>query len=154
MSRRVWRITHRDYKDSAFTGEGAKLFGGRFNSEGIPLVYTSGSLSLTILEIFVQNNDRDYFKNCIFFYADLAEELIFKPDPKDFPADWNQVPHGQTSQQFGDKWISGRKSLVMQVPSVVVPVEFNFVINPHHPDFHHISYREFNLVAFDERLFV
>ena len=150
----MWRITHRDYKDSVFTGEGAKLFGGRFNSEGTPLVYTSGNLSLAMLEMFVQSNDRDYFKNCLFFYVDLAEDLIFKPSPEDFPEGWNQVPFGNSSQQFGDKWISSGSKPVMQIPSVVVPVEYNFVLNPAHPDFHQISYQEFDSVVFDERLFV
>jgi len=152
MSVKVWCITHKDYKNSAFTGEGAKLFGGRFNSEGIPLVYTSGNLSLAMLEIMVQSNGRDYFKHCVIFYAEISENLITIPVLNDLPKEWNQIPYGKQSQQFGDAWIKTGSSLVMRVPSVVVPVEYNFLMNPMHPEFSEININETENVSFDTRL--
>jgi len=152
MAVKVWRITHKDYAKSAFTGEGAKLFGGRFNSEGIPLVYTSGNLSLAMLEIMVQSNGRDYFKHCVIFYAEIPENLITIPVLNDLPKEWKQIPYGKQSQQFGDAWIKTGSSPVMRVPSVVVPVEYNFLMNPMHPEFSEININETENVSFDTRL--
>jgi RES domain-containing protein len=152
MSVKVWRITHKDYKESAFTGEGAKLFGGRFNSEGIPLVYTSGNLSLAMLEIMVQSNGRDYFKQCTVFYAEIPKHLITTPELNDLPGKWNQIPYGKQSQQFGDEWIKSGSSPVLRVPSVVVPIEFNFLMNPLHPEFSKIEIYDAENVSFDTRL--
>lgn len=152
MPVKVWRITHKDYKESAFTGEGAKLFGGRFNSEGIPLVYTSGSLSLAMLEIIVQSNGRDYFKQCAVFNAEIPENLIATPELKELPKEWNQIPYGKQPQQFGDEWIKSGNKPVMRVPSVVVPVEYNFLINPMHPEFSKIKFYETENISFDTRL--
>lgn len=152
MEIRAWRITHKDYKESAFTGEGAKLFGGRFNSEGSPLIYASASLSLAMLEILVQNKDQDYFKNCVVYYADIPQELIFKPDRKKLPEGWDKIPYGTVSQKYGDKWIMSGDKPVLQVPSVVVSIENNYLINPLHYDFQNISFSSCEIVGFDERI--
>ena len=152
MAVKVWRITHKDYAESAFTGEGAKLFGGRFNSEGIPLVYTSGSLSLAMLEIIVQSNGRGYFKHCTVFYAEIPENLINIPDLNNLPNEWNQIPYGKQPQQFGDAWIKSGNKPVIRVPSVVVPIEYNFLMNPMHPEFSEIKINETENISFDARL--
>jgi RES domain-containing protein len=151
MSIRVWRITHKDFADSAFTGEGARICGGRFNSEGIPAVYCSGSLSLAILEILVQTDDRSYFDDCVRFYADIPETLIFEPNGDELPKNWDTIPYGKSSQMFGDRWIEEEKSAVLKIPSVVVPVEHNYVINPHHPGFEEIVISGFENLKLDSR---
>lgn len=152
MTVRVWRITRRQYQDSAFSGEGARLYGGRFNSEGFRAVYASSSLSLSLLELLVQIDDREYLKACVQFYADIPERLIYKPHMKDLPSGWEKIPYGKAAQEFGDKWIKNKQDAVLRIPSVVVPVEFNYVINPDHPDFGLIKISMAEDVKFDPRL--
>jgi len=138
--------------NTAFSGEGARLFGGRFNSEGLAAVYTSGSLSLSLLELLVQIEDRDYLTECVQIYADIPDHLIYEPDVKDFPKDWNTIPYGQAPQKFGDTWIKKGTFAAMKVPSVVVPVEFNFVINPDHRSFSDVKISKTKPVTLDPRL--
>lgn len=149
---RVWRITHKQYADSAFTGEGARIYGGRFNSEGLPSIYTSGNLSLALLEMLVQSNDRNYFSSCVSIYADIPVTTIKQMTPELLPDAWDAVPYSTASQLFGDKWINDSESAVLKVPSVAVPVEWNYVINPLHPDFKKIEIFDSTVLPFDERL--
>lgn len=149
---RVWRISHTDYSETAFSGEGAKLFGGRFNSPGVPAIYTSGALSLSLLELLVQVEDREYLNDCIQFYADVPNDLIYKPKTEELPDDWNKIPYGKSSQKFGDEWIHESQYAVLKIPSVVVPVENNYVINPNHTAFDKIELSGGSNVLFDPRL--
>lgn len=152
MKVRVWRITHREYLQSAFTGEGARLFGGRFNSEGLRAVYTSGSLSLSLLELLVQIDDREYLDYCVQFYVDIPRELIFEPRINELPAGWNAIPYGKSAQKFGDQWIKEGRYAVMRIPSVVVPLEFNYVLNPSHDKFDMIEISKSEKVILDPRI--
>lgn len=149
----VWRICHQRHRDSAFTGEGARLFGARFNSEGIDAVYTSGSLSLSLLEVLVQTNDRSYLQYCVIFRADIPASIIDVAEKEDLPDGWDKIPHGHASQQFGDRWIRSGTSPVLRIPSVVVPVEYNYVLNPNHSDFEHIQVTQYKDAVIDPRLF-
>jgi len=152
MTTRVWRITHRNYRQNAFNGEGARLYGGRFNSEGLAAVYTSGSLSLSLLELLVQVDDQEFFKDCVQICADIPDRLIYKPESTDLPQSWSKIPYGKASQVFGDEWIKNSSFTVMRVPSVVVSVEFNYVINPNHQNIHQIDISKAEAIAFDPRL--
>lgn len=149
----VWRITDKKYADSAFSGEGARLWGGRFNSPGTAAVYTSGSLSLALLEILVQTNDRSYLEKKIIFMAEIPERLIQKPSINKLPDQWNRIPVSKTSQLYGDEWISKKYFPVLRVPSVVVPQEFNYVINPLHDLFEQISISNSQSLPLDSRFF-
>lgn len=149
----VWRITDKKYTDSAFSGEGARLWGGRFNSPGIPAVYASDSLSLALLEILVQTNDRSNLRKKVLFRADIPGSLIEFPSKNDLPENWNHIPASKTSQAYGDNWINQQDSPVLKVPSVVVPQEFNYVINPLHPNFNKIDISDALPFPLDPRFF-
>lgn len=149
---RVWRICHRKFKKTAFSGEGARLYGGRFNSEGNAVVYTSGSLSLSLLELIVQMNDRSQLKDCVIFSADIPVSAIWEPSLKELPDDWNNIPYLSNTQKFGDNWIQSKKTAAMRIPSVVVPIEFNYVINPFHREFSKIRISDADDFSFDERI--
>lgn len=151
MNVKVWRISHRDYSSSVFTGEGAKLFGGRFNSEGLPAIYTCENLSLSLLEILVQVNDRRYFDSCLQYFIEIPEQLIFKPDQNSLPEGWDSIPYGSKSQKFGDEWLNRMDYVALKIPSVVVPMEFNYVINPAHHKFPDIKLSDGEKVRFDPR---
>lgn len=149
----VWRITNKKYAGSAFTGEGARLWGGRFNSVGTPTVYTSGTLSLALLEILVQTLDRSDLKKNVLFRAEIPENFIKIPSLNQLPDQWNQIPVSKDSQFYGDQWIKEMIHPVLQVPSVVVPQEYNFVINPKHKLFRQIEISEVMPLPLDSRFF-
>jgi RES domain-containing protein len=151
---RVWRITHKRYAKDAFSGEGARIYGGRFNSAGFPAVYTSGSLSLALLESLVQTNDKTWFSSCVFFYADIPDSLIKEVSVSQLPDGWDVLPCEAVSQRFGDQWILDQESAVLKVPSVVLPVEWNYVLNPQHPDFSNIHFSAEDDLPVDERLMI
>jgi RES domain-containing protein len=128
----VWRLTHERYVDTAFSGEGARRHGGRFNSPGTPVVYASENLplalveSLTGLERYVQL--RDY----VFFRAQLPKEQVAETSVKELPKGWDQHPPSSQPQRIGDRWASRGKSVALKVPSVVVPYSYNYLLNPAH----------------------
>ncbi|MEX2574920.1 MAG: RES family NAD+ phosphorylase [Balneolaceae bacterium] len=149
---RTCRICHKDYSGEAFTGKGARLYGGRFNSSEKPAIYTSGSLSLSLLDMLVQTNDRSYFSSCVVLYAAIPRELISEHDSDSLPAGWDAVPYGSASQKFGDEWLVSQSSAVIKVPSVIVPAEHNYIINPSHRDFEKIRSSSPEKLPYDERL--
>lgn len=135
----VWRLVARRHFNTALTGEGAALLGARFNSKGRKLVYAAGSLSLALLEILVQAGDRSRLKDFVTIPIGVGETLIQTAESAALPGGWNARPHGAASQQFGDRWLDDARSAVLRVPSVVVPTEYNYLINPAHPDFRRLE---------------
>ena len=130
----AWRITAPEYAETAFSGTGARKYGGRFNSPGTPLVYTADSLALAILELLVRVNVRRRVAESICMPVSFPESLVTVYEENDLPEDWDSRPYEESGQQVGDTWIESGQSLVLKVPSVVVPLEYNFLINPEHPE--------------------
>jgi RES domain-containing protein len=135
----AWRIAHQDYADIAFDGEGARITGGRWNSEGVPVVYTAGTLSLALLEIIVHLEIKEalkYFKAIPIKFSDSLVESV----PLDaLPLTWNNTPPPFMTKIIGDEWVRQSTSVILRVPSAVVPNELNFLLNPNHPDFKKIE---------------
>ena len=127
-----WRICKAKYIDTAFTGIGAEKGGGRWNSVGTSIVYTSESLALATLEASVHLPTYELLKiyQCISILFDKS--MVEEPE---IPEHWNLHPPGTASQFFGDQWIAESRSVVLRVPSIIIPGESNFLINPRHPDF-------------------
>lgn len=148
----VWRLVHERHVDRAFSGEGAEQYGGRFNSKGRKVVYTAGSLSLAMLELLVQANRRKRLSNHFCIPATIAHSHVEPRSLQEMPAGWDARPYKQVSQEFGDKWLSERESLVLAVPSVVVPQEYNYLINPEHEASDEIELGEPFPASFDRRL--
>ena len=131
----AWRITSDTYADTAFSGEGAETYGGRFNSVGTPVVYTSASISLATLELLAKTGTRQRLSGRVLLPVTFSEERVTIRDAQDLPEGWDERPYGPSSQQVGDRWVQSEESLVLRVPSVVVPAEHNYLINPQHPAF-------------------
>lgn len=145
----AWRIVRRARAAEAFSGEGARLFGGRWNSPGTALIYTSETLSLAALETLVHINPRlpiDHVCFEITFDSSLVESLV------DVPAGWNRHPPPPVVQRIGNLWASERRSAILSVPSVLVPSERNFLLNPLHRDFGRIRRGPMHPFPFDPRL--
>lgn len=148
----VWRICLPEFADTAFTGIGAEKFGGRFNSPGYAIVYTSGSLSLALLEMLVQANAVKRLMRQVCIPAEIDDNHLKIYEKEELTTAWNAIPYSHVSQRIGDQWLKSQESLVLRIPSVVVPQEHNFLINPRHPDFQSVIVKEPFPVPFDYRL--
>lgn len=148
---RVWRITKERYRGTAFHGEGARLYGGRWNSPGNPTVYTSESPALATLELLVHLEDTQALDNYVLIPADIDDELLATLTPDELPANWRRYPAPGSSQEIGDAWIEGSSSVGLAVPSVVVPGD-NVLLNPKHPDFDEVEIGDPIDWDFDPRL--
>jgi len=148
----AWRITSEKYADTAFNGEGAKEYGGRFNSVGTLVVYTSESISLATLELLAKAGGRQRLSGRVVLPVTFDESQVIAYDAGDLPQGWDARPYGPASQQVGDEWIRAEESLVLRVPSVVVPEEHNYLINPKHPEFGELKFGEPRSLDPDPRL--
>ncbi len=129
----VWRLVKEKHADSAFRGEGARRGGGRFNSPGRPVVYTSESLALAELEILVHLPTSRLLASYVAFRARLPDEAIETLDRAALPSNWRESPVPRSVQAVGDAWLQSESSLALRVPSAVVPAEDNVLITPDHP---------------------
>ncbi|MGA2050940.1 MAG: RES family NAD+ phosphorylase [Terracidiphilus sp.] len=154
---KVWRICRAPYAAEAFSGEGARRYGGRWNSRGVPMVYTSTSLSLAAIELFVHLEPAQLPEDLVYLSATLPEgEPGRTLDSAELPADWwadGATPGALTTRQMGDAWISARSSLAMMVPSVPIRAEWNVLVNPLHPRMREVQIGAPQPFVFDARMF-
>ena len=149
---RAWRLIKAEHADDAFAGEGARRGGGRWNSKGVRVVYTSGSLSLATLEVMVHT----HFYRALNYYVcipiDFDPSLSQSIPIEDLPENWNADPIPPSVRKVGDRRIQNQESVILKVPSAIIPVEHNFLINPSHPDFEKIVIHSPQKFPFDHRL--
>ena len=133
------------------SGKGAYLFGGRWNSEGVKMLYTAESSSLSILEVLV------YVSNITFTSKSILTIDVPLDSFREIPVNalnngWDQLPASSYTKKIGDDWIKSMESLVLIVPSVVNPRERNILINPLHPLFAEVKIISEEVFSFDRRL--
>lgn len=129
----LWRLTRKAH--AALDGEGARLYGARWNSRGTAVVYAASHLSLAALEYLVHIDQEDAPDDLValrLHVPDSATELEYEPIA--LPAGWRDTPPRPESQAIGDQWAGSGEHLLLRVPSVVVPEESNVLVNPAHPD--------------------
>jgi RES domain-containing protein len=148
-----WRIIPSEHAAKAFDGEGARLNGGRWNSPGVRMIYASEHKSLAALEILVHVNPRRP-RPYTAFSLQWDDSLSERRTVAQLPADWRQSPPGASSAGIGDAWARQSRSAVLAVPSILIPEEWNFLLNPTHPDFRKITIGPPEAFAFDPRLLV
>ncbi len=150
----VFRLSRSRYKFD-LTGNGAKLAGCRWNSIGMPVVYTAESRALAALEIAVHTPlnvvPDDYLMVTIFIPA-KADILEIKA--KDLPANWKSFPEHRYTQTLGDKYFREGAHLGLKVPSAVIQGDYNILLNPLHPDFNKVKVVSAEKFEFDQRLFI
>lgn len=149
--RQAFRIVRGAYAATAFTGEGAALTGGRWNSPGVRVVYTSASASLAALETLVHLNPAMRFKYAI-FRIEFDERLVEKLPSASLPAGWRDEPPPPATKHHGDAWVRQARTAVLELPSVMIPGESNFLLNTSHPDFKSIAIGKAEAFSFDSRL--
>ena len=147
----VWRITTAAFARSAFSGEGARLYGGRWNPKGVPMVYTAANQSLAMLEMLVQ--DQPLRARYMMIEARLPSAVaIDRVRVDDLPSDWREIGARGKLQAIGADWARKGSTAVFAVPSAIVPAEANYLLNPLHPDFRRIKIGKPSTVETDLRL--
>lgn len=152
---KVYRIEREKYLETTLSGTGASMAKGfRWNSFNTKLVYTAESRALATLEIAVHldlaedlPNDRYYVE------INIPENLLtLEVKIEDLPDDWNSKPPSLTTQIIGDDFVFENDAAILKVPSSIVPEEFNYLINPNHPDSKKIKVTSKISMKFDSRL--
>ncbi len=147
----VYRIQNAKFGNE-LSGEGAKLFGGRWNSIGLPAIYTSGSIALAALEIFVHADNNILKGNYVALTIDLPKAIqINELTIDELPLNWQQFPAPDSLRTLGDIWLSRNKFAVLKMPSTIIPQEYNFIINPLHKNFIDIQVTKTSAFTFDTR---
>lgn len=147
----VWRITTARFAKTAFSGEGARLYGGRWNPKGWEVVYTAESQSLALLELMVQDDPlRAHYVLIPALLPDGLPETRINADQ--LPEDWRTMGARDVLQSMGQAWLHGARTAVLSVPSAVVPSERNYLLNPRHPGFSRIVIGETLSLQTDTRL--
>jgi RES domain-containing protein len=129
----LWRITRRPFLTQALEGLGAKKYGGRWNSKGFAVVYTSESLELAVLEALV-HLDIDLLPKDVYQIGFELDDHFVAGVPAPLPGGWDSPPpYSPSVQAIGDRWIRSGSSLGLRVPASVLPSRSNVLINPSHP---------------------
>ena len=150
---RAWRIVNARNAATAFSGDGSRRSGGRWNSRGYRAVYLADSLALATLEVMVHGVSYATLQNYVCIVATIPKKIIQEVDLKSLPGNWREDLPLAEVRALGDRWLNEQKSAALKVPSAVIPVEFNYVLNPRHKDFRKIEIAEPLSLAFDKRLF-
>ena len=148
----VWRIVPPHRVADAFTGEGARLFGGRWNSPGVPMVYTAESKALAALEILVHVNEGELLNEYLCIPVTFEKQNFQTLEFSDLPDGWRKNPPPVSVQKLGTVWAAGKCSPVLKVPSVLISGESNYLINPQHRDFGLLKLGPPQPFEFDPRL--
>lgn len=149
----AWRITQAVHAGSAFTGIGAWLEGGRWNRKGVHMIYTAGSIALAALEMVVHlPEDTLLYQQYVRIPVQFDSDRVIKLPISSLSHDWNSNPPPESTQKIGTSWVMEKKSLVLQVPSSIIPEETNYLINPLHPDASHLKIGKPETFKFDPRI--
>ncbi|WP_077001114.1 RES family NAD+ phosphorylase [Variovorax sp. KK3] len=154
---RIWRIAAdtREYTADDLSGKGAESTGGRWNLEGSPVVYCAGSVALACLETVVHLDLAGLPLNRFLVAVDVPDKVWAAREqwlPDTLPVGWSAIPEGKVSVDAGERWLSARSSALLLVPSVLVPEEFNVLVNPRHPDARQLAATKLRPWLFDQRL--
>jgi RES domain-containing protein len=148
---KAFRLCRRPY--TALDGEGARLYGGRWNPKGVPLVYASSTLALAAMEALVHFTSNILPADYVSLAIDIPKAVrVTRWTLDDLPSEWASNPPSARDQALGAAWIASGKSAVLVVPSAVLPDESNVLINPRHPDAASIRAQRPARFTFDPRL--
>jgi RES domain-containing protein len=150
---RIWRICRARFADEAFSGQGARRFGGRWNTPGVPMVYSSSSLALAAMELFVHLEPNQQPDDLVSIAALLpGGEPALRLEPRELPPRW-WTDEFEPLRAIGDLWIREGKSLAIEVPSAALRMEWNVLVNPLHPAIAEIKIEKPQAFQFDARMF-
>lgn len=149
----VYRLSKKAYARD-LSGSGAEKAGGRWNSQGLPALYTAGNRALCTVEVAVHLPlyilPTDYYLVSLYIPDHIP---IHQLNPSQLPANWQAQPYFRSTRQLGDHFLRQASHLVMQVPSAVVQGDYNYLLNPRHPLMEKITLHAVEHFQFDGRLF-
>ena len=149
----LFRITQEKYAED-LSGNGARLFGGRWNSEGLFAIYTSSSRSLALLETLAHTPAK-MLQERIYILVTLSVPDAVKPEEIDrekLTAGWDAPDTRPLTKKIGDKFLRNKSGLLLIVPSVLMPEENNYILNPSHPDIKKVKLVNKRRIHFDARM--
>jgi len=152
-SMELYRITQEQYAND-LSGNGARLFGGRWNSEGLFAIYTSSSRSLALLETLAHTpakmlQEKKYQLVCFYLPDGIIPQEI---DREKLTTGWDAPDTRPLTKRIGDRFLRSKTGLVLTVPSVLIPEENNFVLNPLQADIKKLKIISKRRIHFDSRL--
>jgi len=151
---RVYRVLRRKYARNPFDGEGAYRYGGRWSSPGTRLSYTSEHQSLALLEYFVHLDSDDPPADLVLAVAEIPDDLARQRiEVTQLPEGWRSPIAPPQLSQIGDQFVRTREHCFLLVPSALSPTEYNWLMNPNHPDYNRIVVLEPETVNYDPRMF-
>ncbi|HEY5590042.1 MAG TPA: RES family NAD+ phosphorylase [Paludibacter sp.] len=149
----VYRLTRKKFTGH-LSGKGAAAFGARWNSTGVELIYTAANRSLAMAEVAVHftlaTMPIDYMMMSVFIPDDIPVKKINKTE---LSSNWNVFPHSASTMKIGDAFVAENKFCILCVPSAITKGDFNYLINPNHPDFSRIKIVRTEIFPFDRRIF-
>ncbi|HEY7615976.1 MAG TPA: RES family NAD+ phosphorylase [Terriglobales bacterium] len=149
---RFWRICRRPYAAETQTGEGARLYGGRWNSRGVRVVYSSTSLALAAVETFVNLEPNLRPDDLVSIEGEIPKKIRIGKLDQQLPPDWYRS-RNESLQRIGDEWVRKGETVALLVPSAAIRGEWNLLLNPAHRDFSRIRFQDPEAFEFDTRMF-
>jgi RES domain-containing protein len=149
----VWRICARRHTRRAFSGDGARRFGGRWNHRGTAVGYSAGTLSLAALELLVHLDLDTVPEDLVAISGRIPDGIAVEEiSLRSLPRKWRSYPAPEELQDRGSEWLRFGRTAVLSVPSAVVPREWNYLLNPAYPDFAKIEIGKAEPFHLDPRL--
>jgi len=148
----AFRIVKRRHVLTAFSGDGARAYGGRWNFPGIPMVYAAHTRALAALETLAHFGGAERRLAFVTFEIEIPDPLAIHLESTALPRDWRSDEPGPSTQALGTEWQRGGSSAALVVPSVLVPQEYCVLLNPEHSDIDKIMVSYPEPFAFDARL--
>ena len=152
MTFTAWRITKSKHARQAFEGAGARKYGGRWNSPGAAVVYTAQSQSLAVLEMLVHLDGPELLERYVLIPVEIDSSLVEKIEMRQLPRNWRAQPAPRRLSAIGNGWLRTLSSVVLEVPSALLPAESNFLLNPNHSDFHKLKIGDPVSFQYDSRM--
>ena len=152
----IWRLDKEKHLPDVFSGYGSTLRAGRWHHRGHAVAYAAANRSLAVLEKLVHIQDPSLVRDIRFVFVALtldARTHLERVDRGDLPDGWSGHPHMSWTRDYGTQWFREQRSVVLEVPSAVLPAASNYLINPQHAAFSELEPGEPESFAFDSRLF-
>jgi RES domain-containing protein len=148
----VYRVANVKYKDLTLSGIGAEKVGGRWNEVGTRAVYCSENISLALLEYYVHSENIAYLpKEILIVKIQFPDDFVIE-ELKELPERWNQYPYSSKTAEIFTDLVKNRNVFALRVPSTIVGLESNIILNPLYKEFGKVEVIEFIELPIDVRL--
>jgi RES domain-containing protein len=148
---KVYRVGKKQYS-SDLLGEGARLFGGRWNSIGTPCLYTSESRALALLEFSVNIQISDISNTLCFTVIEIPDDEILEVDLENLPENWNSFPVSSSTRLFGNELLTNCEKPIIKIPSTIITKEWNYLLNPKYNNSNNFKIIEIEDYVYDVRI--